>query len=100
YAGLTDLIRRHLASASEDEVARLAAIAADLAGLVPELNRAVTTAAVLAGEQDKRRLLEACAHLLLSVANGKPIAVVFEDLQWADDASLELLLHLARSTAA
>jgi DNA-binding NarL/FixJ family response regulator len=47
-------------------------------------------------EQEKRRLFQAFANLLTGLSQQSPVLAVFEDLHWADDASLEFLLYFAR----
>ncbi|MEO5883566.1 MAG: AAA family ATPase, partial [Caldimonas sp.] len=69
----------------------------DLARLLPEL-RAEPQAGVeaeLNPEEARTRLLEAVARALAVASAGSRI-VLFDDLQWADASSLELLAHLAR----
>ena len=43
------------------------------------------------------RLLHAVAGFLQALAAEGPLALLLDDLQWADSASLELLVHLARA---
>jgi class 3 adenylate cyclase/energy-coupling factor transporter ATP-binding protein EcfA2 len=45
--------------------------------------------------QVRRDAVAALAALLLAAARGAPALVVFEDAQWADQATLELMRHLA-----
>ena len=66
-----------------------------LARLVPDL--AETDAAPELGpEQERLRLWSAIARLIAVAAQREPLVVVLDDLHWADDASLGLLLHSAR----
>ncbi len=51
-------------------------------------------------EQDRRRLFHALAGALQQLARTQPLLLVFEDVHWSDDATLDLVLHLARSAAA
>ncbi|HKP90608.1 MAG TPA: AAA family ATPase, partial [Thermoleophilaceae bacterium] len=48
-------------------------------------------------EQERFRLFEAVASLLADAAAARPLVLVLDDLHWADDATLMLLRHLARS---
>ena len=50
----------------------------------------------LESEQDGTRLREALVQTLLSHALAAPQVVIFDDLQWTDEASAELLVALAR----
>jgi hypothetical protein len=49
----------------------------------------------LASSQARTRLLEALAQAL-ALAAGPTLTVVFDDLQWADASSVELLAHMSR----
>jgi DNA-binding NarL/FixJ family response regulator len=65
-------------------------LAGHLALLLPELGPA-------APEGDRATLFEAIRLALAAVAARRPAALLLDDLQWADDATLELLPALARS---
>jgi DNA-binding CsgD family transcriptional regulator len=45
---------------------------------------------------EKTRLFEAVLRLLGRMATERPVAVLFDDLHWADPASLELLTYVSR----
>ena len=45
--------------------------------------------------QDRFRLFEAVTDVLLAVAQPRGLLVVLDDVQWADPASMQLLVHLA-----
>jgi len=47
---------------------------------------------------DEQLLLWAVSSFLRAVAEEMPVAVLLDDLHWADGASVKLLLHLARHT--
>ena len=64
-------------------------LAAHLALLLPELGPA-------APEGDRATLFEAVRLALAAIAARHPAALFLDDLQWADDATLELLGALAR----
>ena len=79
---------------------RLVALASpwrrDLARLLPELSAEPSPeGAESTPEEARTRLLEAIARALALASAGARI-VLFDDLQWADASSLELLAHLAR----
>ena len=44
-----------------------------------------------------QRLFDALAALLAEIASGAPLLLVFDDLQWADGPTLQLLRHLLRA---
>jgi len=67
-------------------------LCAHLALLLPELGPAAPAG-------DRATLFEAIRLALVTVAARQPAAVFLDDLQWADDATLELLPALARSVA-
>ena len=52
----------------------------------------------LPAEAPKRELFEALLNAWREMASHTPIVMVFDDLHWADPASLELLLHLFQLT--
>src|SRR5262249_62149931 len=66
----------------------------ELARLFPEL--AQHDAPPGSSPEDSTRLLEAVAHLLEGLANAQPLLLVFEDVHWADEASLRLTSVLSR----
>jgi DNA-binding CsgD family transcriptional regulator len=68
-------------------------LAAHLALLLPELGPP-------AAEGDRATLFEAIRQALAAIAAGRPSALFLDDLQWADDATMELLGALARSVDA
>ena len=65
---------------------------------LPELAAVLpTVGSVPAGLQDERyRTHRAVRALLEAIAQRQAIVVALDDLQWADDASLELVAHLLR----
>ncbi len=69
----------------------------EVARLVPELSDAASATASTA--VDESRLWEGLRQFLIALARTQPIALLFDDLQWADAATLALLGYLARSTA-
>ena len=53
--------------------------------------------AVLPDAGARFRLFDQAARLLAEATGGEPLLVVLDDLQWADQSSLDLLVHLAVS---
>ena len=49
---------------------------------------------------ERDRLLPGIAGCITTAAANCPIAIVIDDLHWADEASLDLVQHLARNTEA
>src|SRR5206468_10845537 len=73
--------------------------AADIAQLVPELRGRVPglpPAPALEPEQARFRLFDSIAAFLRNAAARQPLALVLDDLHWADKPSLLLLQFLAR----
>jgi predicted ATPase len=73
--------------------------AAVLASILPELPvrlGEVAPSYALPVEQARLRLFEAVAGFLTRMAEGAPVVVVLDDLHWADAATLDLLVHVAR----
>ena len=80
------------------EVARVAATTEEAAWLAPRLLALVSGGG--SGAFDRTDLFVAWATFLERVAGNEPIVLLFEDVQHADDALLELIEHLVRSTRA
>jgi class 3 adenylate cyclase/tetratricopeptide (TPR) repeat protein len=53
---------------------------------------------VAGGGQEEQRLFFAATSFLETIAGYAPVALLLDDLHWADPATLKLLLHLARHT--
>ena len=51
-------------------------------------------------QEEQQRLFWAVTGFVQAIADIVPVALLLDDLHWADDASLALLLHLARHTRA
>lgn len=72
--------------------------AATLAALLPEIGarlRPPRPPYPLGPEQERYRLYEAVALFLAAIAGRGPLALLLDDLQWADAASCDLLVHIA-----
>jgi DNA-binding SARP family transcriptional activator len=72
--------------------------AAELAQIVPEVKEHVgplDPAPPLDPEGTRFRLSQAVCRLLTRLAANRPVAVVLDDLQWADRSSMQLLAFLA-----
>ena len=104
YAPLLDLVRLFASSASPALVAHvLEPAASELTGLFPELRPLLPDAVPIATvdpESDRRRLFHALAQVVTLLARTQPVFLAFEDVHWSDDATLELVFHLARSHTA
>jgi transcriptional regulator with XRE-family HTH domain/tetratricopeptide (TPR) repeat protein len=69
-----------------------------LATLLPDQFPAIAAARVRRPPEETQLLHRAVAGFVRELAAVRPVAVVVDDLHWADGASLELLAHLARHT--
>jgi DNA-binding NarL/FixJ family response regulator len=103
YAPLLDLVRLFASSAPPAIVRHvLAPAAADLISMFPELQpldpEAIPSPSV-DPESDRRRLFHVLAQVVTLLARTQPLLLAFEDVHWSDDATLELIFHLARSHA-
>jgi DNA-binding CsgD family transcriptional regulator len=104
YAPLLDLVRLLAASASPAVAAHvLAPAAGELVAIFPELRSLLPDAVPSASmdpESDKRRLFHAMALAVTQLSRRQPVLLAFEDVHWSDDATLDLVFHLARGHAA
>jgi DNA-binding SARP family transcriptional activator len=104
YQPVVEMIRGWAAGAPLDVLRdRLGPRAGELGVLLPELGPvpAESVVPVSGADADARRLrfFDAVAALLAELAGGAPVVLVFDDLQWGDRPTLQLLRHLVRSPA-
>jgi class 3 adenylate cyclase/tetratricopeptide (TPR) repeat protein len=74
--------------------------AAEVARLMPQLRRMfpdIPPASEATPEQSRRVLFNAIAKFLARAAANRTVLVILEDLHWADEGTLALLTHVARS---
>ena len=98
YAPLRDLVRSNLLRQSWAEPI-LTEVALDLGALLPELARLQPDPVLSpnAGpEQDRRRIVHAFTRLFAAITTQSPLLLIVEDAHWSDEASLDLLVQLAR----
>ena len=86
FAAVIDYLADHV-----DGLPDLGEYRRDLARLLPQLGRDELLPPA-DPQTAKARLLEALAHVLEAGAS----VIVFDDLQWADEATRDLVVHLAR----
>jgi predicted ATPase/DNA-binding CsgD family transcriptional regulator len=79
-----------------DDAAVLASILPELAARLGELAPSYP----LPVEQARLRLFEAVTGFLTRIAAAAPVVLVLDDLQWADAATLDLLVHVGRRAGA
>jgi DNA-binding CsgD family transcriptional regulator len=75
-------------------------LTADLARVAPDIFPAADhTNAGVASFDDRVRQFDAVSQMLRWISQELPLVIVLEDAHWADEASLELLAHVARGLA-
>src|SRR3989442_5751733 len=52
--------------------------------------------AALSADEERFRLLDAVAQLLIAISTRVPLILVLDDLHWADKGTIAMLLHVAR----
>ena len=75
---------------------RIESAGADLAAVLPAAATAMDARPAAVGAGERFRCHRALRSLLEMLGREKPVALLLDDLHWADDASIELVLHLLR----
>ncbi len=100
YALLTDLFRAHLTMTSRKVFnRRLGIYAQEIVKFMPELRFWMPDAIpspTLDGQSELRRLFSSINQFFIDLLQDQPLLIVFEDLHWCDETTLEFLLRLAR----
>jgi tetratricopeptide (TPR) repeat protein/transcriptional regulator with XRE-family HTH domain len=103
YQPVIELINRALDHMPDTALRGLAPVSlAELAALVPEIGERVPGLPQLSNdfpEARRARLPRALVQLLEAGRDAGPLVVMVDDIQWADDASAQVLHHLARHAA-
>ncbi len=100
YQPFVEALRHYIGCCPPAELAvQVTPRRAQLAAIVPELEdpRTFHGPPGLGAEQERFRLFEAVCLLLGDAAHLRPLVLFLDDLHWADQSSLLLLRHLARS---
>ena len=98
FAPLVEMLRALALETTGEELGKLLGPArAEIGRLVPDLDDGAHPHAGLEG--DPARLLELMLGVIGRLAAERPLMAVFEDLQWADSATLDLLSLLVGRTA-
>ena len=102
YQLFAEALGHYAANAHQDQlVAAVGTHGLELSRLVPILaTRIGDFSPVRASDADTERylLFGAVVGMLARISEHQPVVLVFDDLQWADAGSLQLLGYLARST--
>src|SRR4051794_40845080 len=98
FAVVVDALDDFLGSLHPRELQRLGAErVGDLAAVFPSLEQLAGEAGVAPALSPERyRTHRAVRALLERLASGRPLVLVLDDLHWADEASIELVVHLLR----
>jgi len=103
YQPVIDLVSRALELADAADIARLGAVSlAELKALAPEIGERFAQLPALSDdfpEARQARLSRAVGQLLDAALGPGPSLLVVDDLQWADEASVQVLHCLARQGA-
>jgi tetratricopeptide (TPR) repeat protein/transcriptional regulator with XRE-family HTH domain len=103
YQPVIDLVTRALDRVSDAALRTLAPVSlAELAALVPEVGERVPGLPQLSNDfpaARQARLSRAVDQLLEASRGGRPAVLMVDDIQWADDASAQVLHYLARHAA-
>ena len=101
YAPWVEVARQYVAQAPSELLRRiLGARASELVKLVPDIVvkvGSIPPSKPLGEEQDKIRFYEAVTQFFISICVESPLVLLFDDMQWADQSSLDLLEYFVRS---
>ncbi|HEX3270009.1 MAG TPA: AAA family ATPase [Ktedonobacterales bacterium] len=100
YLSFLEALGQHVRATPPDALrVQIGDMAGILADILPELTARLGEAPrsyPLRPEQARLRLYEAVSMFLAALSTERPLALIFDDLQWADGATLDLLAYLAR----
>jgi DNA-binding SARP family transcriptional activator len=101
YQPLIDVLRRQLDREHAPDDLLSDVWLAELSRLLPELRDRYPDLSVPSTDEalGYNRLFEATARLVQIWAARRPLVLLLDDMQWADTATLDLLLYLARRLA-
>jgi DNA-binding SARP family transcriptional activator len=101
FQPLIDVLRRQLEQEQAPDELLSEVWLAELSRWLPELRDRYPDLPIPATDEalGHHRLFEATARLVQLWAARRPLVLLLDDLQWADTATLDLLLYLARSLA-
>ncbi len=103
YQPVIDLATQACQKAPQDRLCSIApTLLAEIAALVPAMGERGLALPPLSAdlpEARQARLFLALVQLFDALAQDRPLAVMVDDIQWADDASLQFLHFYARQTA-
>jgi predicted ATPase/class 3 adenylate cyclase len=102
YAPWVEAARQYVAQAPSELLRKmLGRNASEFVKLVPDIVTKVGTippSKPLGEQQDKVRLYEAVTQFFISICTESPLLLQFDDMQWAEQSSLDLLEYFVRGT--
>ena len=101
YQPWIEALRQAVATAPEGLVEQLSAIwVGEVMKLVPELMERLPEIqprpALASPEQERNRLFEGLSRFLIELADPQPLLIVLDDLQWADESTLQFTHYVMR----
>ncbi len=100
YYPVADALRQYFALRGVTNAATLQSFTVDraprLGGSLPVLNRFLRFAFATNGPTSEEELWEVLDQLVLFISQERPLVLVVEDLQWADEGTLRLFHFMAR----
>jgi class 3 adenylate cyclase/tetratricopeptide (TPR) repeat protein len=103
YGPWVEAARQYVAQAPGELLRRmLGRNASELVKLVPDITAKLGTippSKPLGEQQDKIRFYEAVTQFFISICSESPLLLLFDDMQWADQSSLDLLEYFVRSAS-
>jgi class 3 adenylate cyclase/tetratricopeptide (TPR) repeat protein len=101
YGPWIEAARQYVAQTPSELLRRmLGPRASELVKLVPDIVvklGSIPPSKPLGEEQDKIRFYEAVTQFFISICTESPLLLLFDDMQWADQSSLDLLEYFVRS---
>ena len=103
YSPWIDLVRQYIAAVPGEVLRRfLGTGASELVKIVPDIAAKLGTIPAsksLGEQQDKLRFYEAVTQFFLTICKDSPLLLLFDDMQHADQPSLDLLEYFVRSSS-
>ena len=102
YAPWIDAARQYVGQVPGPSLRKMLGVyAAEFAKVLPDVGAklgAIPSTRSLGEQQDKIKLLEAMTQLFLSISKDAPLLLLLDDMQTADQASMDLLEYFVRNT--
>lgn len=90
---LPQITKKDLKKVPQSALGEVIKLVPELQPLAPKLH---TSASLNAPDQERNRLYESVSVFFKTIADERPVLLFVDDLQWADDATLQLLAYLMR----